>query len=403
MIHFNHKTPFRHLTLLFAVVVTLLAPASTFAISETTLDFFDRNGIYYYNPDGFSQGCYVGLGSYDGVTTAGLTDLQAAFIDTYHAIAAELGAEYGIPWETVVAQGIVESASGTSEFARERNNFFGIGAFDSNPNAAKSYSSPQEGWKGYFENIVNTSTYREHGAFDYPNDPYGYLTAIKAAGYATDPNYIQKIGEYIKAIENRAKEKGWQLSSALATTSTNAQLSTASSLNSSSSKFSSRHGCSTTTYGNGDINQTALALSWPDRSHDVKDPVPAYTQALQEVGLSTYSEEWVRIGSSCDAFVATVLRFSGADPNVVCCGAANMLNYFASHPELYEEVPNLDNSSNLQPGDIRARPSHVEIYVVDESGTGRIASASHADRTADHAREFYANSEYRVFRFKGGQ
>ena len=78
-----------------------------------------------------------------------------------------------------------------------------------------------------------------------------------------------------------------------------------------------------------------------------------------------------------------------------------MLNYFASHPELYEEIPNLDNPSNLQPGDIRARPSHVEMYVVDESGNGRIASASHADRTADHARDFYANFEYRVFRFKG--
>ena len=109
----------------------------------------------------------------------------------------------------------------------------------------------------------------------------------------------------------------------------------------------------------------------------------------------------MRIGASCDAFVATVLRFSGADPDVVCCGAANMLKYFATHPDLYEEIPNLDNSSNLQPGDIRVRPDHIELYVVDESGTGRIASASHGDRTADHARDFYANSEYRVFRFKG--
>ena len=391
---------FSVLCFIFSFLIVLSSSASIFAISESTLDFYERNNIYYYNPDGFAKGCYAGLGSYDGVTTAGLTDLQAAFIDTYHNIATELSAEYGIPWETVIAQGIIESASGTSNFARERNNFFGIGAFDSNPNAAKSYSSPQEGWKGYYENIAKTSTYRAHGAFNYPNDPYGYLVAIKAAGYATDPNYVQKVGEYIKAIENRAKEKGWALSSESAsiTSATNSSTLSSSSVSSTSLGL---HSCSSSTYGNGDINKTALDLSWPDRSHGVREPKPEYTKALEQVGLSNYSEEWVRIGSSCDAFVATVLRFSSADPDVACCGAANMLNYFASHPELYEEIPNLDNSSNLQPGDIRARPSHVEMYVVDESGNGRIASASHADRTADHARDFYANSEYRVFRFKG--
>lgn len=383
------------ITSIVAILAVILAPSATLAISESTLDFYDRNGIYYYNPDGFSEGCYAGLGSYDGVTTAGLTDLQAAFIDTYHSIAAELSAEYGIPWETVIAQGIIESASGTSNFARERNNFFGIGAFDSNPNAAKSYSSPQEGWKGYYENIEKTSVYRENGAFNYPNDPYEYLKAIKAAGYASDPNYVQKVGEYIKAIENRAKEKGWALSSE----NTSPVVSSSTGLSSSTSL--GLHGCSSSTYGNGDINKTALDLSWPDRSHAFDDPNPAYKKALDEVGLSNYGEKYVQIGASCDAFVATVLRFSGADPNVACCGAANMLKYFATHPDLYEEIPNLDNSSNLQPGDIRVRPDHIELFVVDESGTGRIASASKGDRTADHARDFYANSEYRVFRFKG--
>ena len=386
------------------LLVSFVAPLKVSAISESTLDFYDRNGIYYYNPDGFSEGCYAGLGSYDGVTTAGLTDLQAAFVDTYHGFAAELSAEYGIPWETVIAQGIVESASGTSNFARERNNFFGIGAFDSNPNAAKSYASPQEGWQGYYENILKTSTYREHGAFNYPNDPYGYLVAIKAAGYATDPNYIQKIGEYIKAIENRAKEKGWQLSSSLPATNTSPLAAgiTGTASTPITTSASHLHVCNTATSGNGDINQTALELSWPDRSHDVRDPKPSYTKALEEVGLSSYSEEWVRIGSSCDAFVATVLRFSGADPNVVCCGAANMLSYFISHSDLYEEIPNIGNQSNLQPGDIRAKPSHVEIYVVTESGAGRIASASHGDRTADHGIGYYYDSSFRIFRLKKG-
>ena len=52
--------------LLFLVITILSASSivsSTFALPSSILDFFDRNGIYYYNPDGFSDGCYVGLGS----------------------------------------------------------------------------------------------------------------------------------------------------------------------------------------------------------------------------------------------------------------------------------------------------------------------------------------------------
>ena len=156
--------------------------------------------------------------------------------------------------------------------------------------------------------------------------------------------------------------------------------------------------------GNMDINATALELSWPDRSHNEYDPKPEYTAALQAVGLSTYGDKWVQIGSSCDAFVATVLRYSGVDKDVYCCGATAMLDYFASHPEKYEEIPNTGKEEDLKPGDIRARAGHVELYVVDENGNGKIASASYGGsrypRTADHYGTFYQNSDYRVFRVK---
>lgn len=372
--------------LLFLAITILSASSivsSTFALPSSILDFFDRNGIYYYNPDGFSDGCYVGLGSYDGIVTAGLSALQASFVDTYHAIATQLGNEYGIPWEAVMAQGIVESASGTSRFARERNNFFGIGAIDSDPNQAKSFSSPQEGWKGYFEFINNNPRYRNAGAFNHPDDPYAYLISIKNAGYATSTNYVSTVSSIIKAVQNRASEKGWPASSVK------------------NPSFGYFHGCTSSTYGNGDINQTALSLSWETNTHSITDVKPSYTSALATIGLNNYADRFVQIGASCDAFVATVLRFSGADSNVVCCGAVNMLNYFASHPELYEEISNLGNSSNLQGGDIRVKASHVEMYVIDETGAGKIASASYGDRTSDHAIGYYPDSEYKIFRFKG--
>lgn len=370
--------------LILSILLTAtLTTSSVGAISPSLLNYFGKNGIYYYNPDGYSSGCFVGLGSYDGIVSAGLSALQSEFVDKYHTIAIQLSSEYGIPWEAVMAQGILESASGTSKFARERNNFFGINAVDSDPNKATSYSTPQEGWKGYYEFIKNNSRYAAAGAFNYKNDPYGYIQAIKNAGYATDPNYVPKISGLIKAIQNRASEKNWVVSLV-------------------ASAYNFFHGCSSTTYGNGDLNSTALALSWPDRNHSITDAIAAYTSALSTVGLSNYGDKFVQIGASCDAFVATVLRFSGLDPNVRCCGAANMLNYFANS-SLYEEIPNIGNTSNLQAGDIRAKPSHVEMYVIDENGNGKIASASYGDRTSDHAINYYADSAYRIFRFRGAK
>ena len=369
--------------ILSILLAATLTTSSVGAISPSLLNYFGKNGIYYYNPDGYSSGCFVGLGSYDGIVSAGLSALQSEFVDKYHTIAIQLSSEYGIPWEAVMAQGILESASGTSKFARERNNFFGINAVDSDPNKATSYSTPQEGWKGYYEFIKNNSRYAAAGAFNYKNDPYGYIQAIKNAGYATDPNYVPKISGLIKAIQNRASEKNWVVSLV-------------------ASAYNFFHGCSSTTYGNGDLNSTALALSWPDRSHSITDAIAAYTSALSTVGLSNYGDKFVQIGASCDAFVATVLRFSGLDPNVRCCGAANMLNYFANS-SLYEEIPNIGNTSNLQAGDIRAKPSHVELYIIDENGNGKIASASYGDRTSDHAINYYADSAYRIFRFKGAK
>lgn len=363
---------------------TFAKPRST--LKEKLLDFLDKNGIYYYNASSYADNCYEGVGSYDGVATAGLSGLQSAFVDQYHDIAAQLGAQYGIPWEAVVAQGILESASGTSNFARNRNNFFGIGAVDSNPGAAKSYSSAAEGWRGYYEFINNNPRYRNHGAFNYAGDPYGYIQAVKAAGYATDPNYVSKVSSIIKAIQNRSAEKGWEASSAVA--------------GSSASYAGVANICDNGTAGNGDVNSMALALSWADRSHSLNDPNSAYRQALAATGLSNYGEKYVQMGASCDAFVAAVLRYSGADPNVPCCGTGTMLNYFASHPEKYVEVPNIGNQSNLQGGDIRIKVGHVEIYTVDQSGAGRIASASHGDRTADHARGYYNDSGYRIFRLR---
>jgi hypothetical protein len=185
----------------------------------TLSDYYSSNDILFYtaetgckNQSAFETPGVTGEGSH------GLAAEQLAFVELYHADAESLSIKYGIPWETVVAQGILESASGTSKFAKERNNFFGIGAFDSNPDNAYSYPTPKEGWEGYYKNIVQTSVYRDNGVFQEPTitDPYKYLEAIKKAGYATDPKYVDKVSNLIDSIKLVAIDKEWSDSAQLA-------------------------------------------------------------------------------------------------------------------------------------------------------------------------------------------
>ena len=197
-----------------SLVFTTGAFATKNKMTEEELSIYADNNILFYDPYG---SCISA--SEDGGILGGEPDgTQLGFIKTYHDIAVTLSINYGIPWETVMAQGILESASGTSYFARERNNFFGIGAFDSNPDNAFSYATPMEGWEGYYKNIVNTPTYRNHGVFqgDTITNPYAYAQAIKNAGYATDPNYVSKLSSLISMIERVSEEEGWKSSKELA-------------------------------------------------------------------------------------------------------------------------------------------------------------------------------------------
>lgn len=415
-------------TLISGVLVVAFTTSPASALTDAEWNMFDVNGIYYWNPSG-SDFCTIGTGSYDGTTSAGLSSVNANFIDTYHDIAAQLSVEYGIPWETVIAQGILESNSGRSNFARNRNNFFGIGAVDSNPDAAYSYETPEAGWRGYFNFIATNSRYRNHGVFQNnytvthtikPNgldktirnnitNPYDYLQTIWDAGYATDPGYYQKIAPIITGIINRAQEKGWATSDQLATEHPE-MIANAGSYASGSSPSAGNNNQSYTGTacitvsggsgsGNGSINQTALDLAWPLRgAHTKEDPKPEYKEALAFIGAPSSSDTYYRYGASCDAFAAAVMRYSGVDPHfpLYLGGATGQLSYLQSHPNLYQYIGQASDTSQVQPGDIRVNGSHIEIVVQRGDGLG-IASASHGERTAE-AFGYYNDSSYAIYR-----
>lgn len=117
--------------------------------------------------------------------------------------------QYNINGVFVAAVGIHESAWGTSKIAREKNNLFGYGAYDSNPyNGAYSFSSYSESidliarvFVKYYINPKGTSIYGgEKAVGTYYNG--STLSGINTK-YATDKNWAKGVYNHMKYLYNK--------------------------------------------------------------------------------------------------------------------------------------------------------------------------------------------------------
>ena len=117
--------------------------------------------------------------------------------------------QYNINGVFVAAVGIHESNWGTSQIAREKNNLFGYGAYDSNPyNGAYSFSDYSESidllarvFVKYYINPKGTSIYGgEQASGTYYNGPT--LTGVNTK-YATDKNWANGVYNHMKYLYNK--------------------------------------------------------------------------------------------------------------------------------------------------------------------------------------------------------
>lgn len=105
----------------------------------------------------------------------------------------------GLDARYILAHAALESAWGTSNLARKYNNFFGIGAFDNNPENAKNYSN-----SGLASGIIGGANWI---AKHYYKSQYKQTTLQKMRHnngvhqYATDPNWHTKIANVMKRSE----------------------------------------------------------------------------------------------------------------------------------------------------------------------------------------------------------
>ena len=138
--------------------------------------------------------------------------LYKDYIKEYKGYAIDQMKRYGIPASITLAQGLLESAAGTSKLARKGRNHFGI---KTGPDWKGRYmrlddDAPKEKFRVY--RSVKAS-YEDHSKFLYNKPRYaqlfklsvtdykGWARGLKKAGYATNPQYASMLIELIERYD----------------------------------------------------------------------------------------------------------------------------------------------------------------------------------------------------------
>lgn len=134
------------------------------------------------------------------------------YIQTYKDIAIREMKTHKIPASITLAQGLLESGAGNSALAREAKNHFGIKCHkgwegdtyymddDEKNECFRKYKNPEESFKDHSEFLCGRSRYA--ALFDLDITDYeGWAKGLKAAGYATNPQYAQLLIDRINLYE----------------------------------------------------------------------------------------------------------------------------------------------------------------------------------------------------------
>lgn len=131
------------------------------------------------------------------------------YINKYKHIAIEHMERYGIPASITLAQGILESDSGNSNLARRSNNHFGIKCKkdwkgdrvyhtdDAPDECFRKYDSVEESYEDHADFLDQSPRYDSLFAYS-ATDYHSWARGLKAAGYATAPDYAQRLTKIIE-------------------------------------------------------------------------------------------------------------------------------------------------------------------------------------------------------------
>lgn len=132
------------------------------------------------------------------------TNMVLDYINQYKGIAQSNMAQYGIPASIIIGQGILESGAGTGPLSILANNHFGIKCHkewngpsvryddDEAQECFRQYDQPSESYKDHSLFLTSRSRYATLFNLD-AGDYKAWAKGLKAAGYATDPKYPEKL------------------------------------------------------------------------------------------------------------------------------------------------------------------------------------------------------------------
>ncbi len=153
------------------------------------------------------------------LTVIGAVSLRAAerqtreeYVEKYKAIAIAHMERYGIPASITMAQGILESDSGNSRLSLSSNNHFGIKCKkswtgdrvyhddDAKGECFRAYPSVEASYEDHADFLDQSPRY--DSLFAYSADDYrSWARGLKAAGYATAPDYAERLVKIIESMK----------------------------------------------------------------------------------------------------------------------------------------------------------------------------------------------------------
>lgn len=134
------------------------------------------------------------------------------YVANFNEIAKNNMKTHGIPASIILAQGILESGAGKGKLAQSANNHFGIKCHkgwtgdsvkhddDAEQECFRKYSQPSESYKDHSLFLTSRSRYATLFKLD-KGDYQSWARGLKAAGYATDVKYPDKLIGLIERFE----------------------------------------------------------------------------------------------------------------------------------------------------------------------------------------------------------
>ena len=140
------------------------------------------------------------------------------YIDQYKDLAIEQMLRYHIPASITLAQGLFESAAGRSDLVRQGNNHFGIKCHtswtgptqyhddDARGECFRVYSDAKESYEDHSRFLARQPRYAQLFALC-ATDYKGWARGLKQCGYATNPQYANKLIQIIELYKLHEYDK----------------------------------------------------------------------------------------------------------------------------------------------------------------------------------------------------